>query len=76
MANSYFLLPSQGNDRSFIQKSHATHRNNPHYGFPKISSASEFLIIHFAGTIAYSVGLCFSMYFVPIKCFFETVFIQ
>nr|CDS17618.1 myosin XV [Echinococcus granulosus] len=44
----------QGNDLSFIQKSHAAHRNNPHYGAPKIASASEFLVIHFAGTIAYS----------------------
>lgn len=47
----------KGNDRSFIQKSHAAHRNNPHYGVPKISSASEFLIVHFAGIIAYSVSL-------------------
>ncbi|KAL5965575.1 Unconventional myosin-XV [Taenia solium] len=44
----------KGNDLSFIQKSHAVHRNNPHYGVPKIASALEFLIIHFAGTIAYS----------------------
>ncbi|VUZ40861.1 unnamed protein product [Hymenolepis diminuta] len=44
----------QGNDKSFIQKSHAAHKNNPHYGVPKISSFSEFLIVHFAGIIAYS----------------------
>ncbi|KAM3172233.1 hypothetical protein ACTXT7_014968 [Hymenolepis weldensis] len=44
----------KGNDKSFIQKSHAAHKNNPHYGVPKISSFSEFLIVHFAGIIAYS----------------------
>ncbi|VDM26305.1 unnamed protein product [Hydatigera taeniaeformis] len=49
-----FFFLFEGNDLSFIQKSHAAHRNNPHYGVPKIASASEFLIVHFAGTIAYS----------------------
>ncbi|KAL7065008.1 hypothetical protein AAHC03_05159 [Spirometra sp. Aus1] len=45
----------QGKDSSFIHKCHQAHKNNPHYGIPKISSNSEFLIVHFAGTIPYSV---------------------
>ncbi|VDL98603.1 unnamed protein product [Schistocephalus solidus] len=45
----------QGKDSSFIHKCHQAHKNNPHYGIPKISSNSEFLIVHFAGTIPYAV---------------------